>query len=338
MSYSLIRPLLFALPPEAAHAVTLATLDLLHRVRLDRLASPPRVEAPVRAMGLSFPNAIGMAAGLDKNADHVRALSGLGFGFLELGTVTPAPQPGNPKPRLFRLRGRRALINRMGFNSKGLGHLCARLEAIRPDCPVGVNIGRNKDTPDERAVDDYLEGLRAVHALADYVTVNVSSPNTAGLRGMQEADVLNPLLEALAAERDSLATHGSGVPLVLKVAPDLEDAQIQAIARAVSVHGIDGLIATNTTVSRDGVEGERHAGESGGLSGAPLSARALAVLGAFREALPESVTLIASGGVMSVEDALARRRAGADLVQLYTGLIYGGPSLVSACAEALGHD
>lgn len=338
MSYSLVRPLLFALPPEAAHAVTLGALDLLHRLRLDRLAFGSRVDAPVEAMGLTFPNRVGLAAGLDKNGDHVESLAALGFGFLELGTVTPAPQPGNPKPRLFRLAASRALVNRMGFNSKGLGHLRARLEAARRRCPVGVNIGRNKDTPDERAVDDYLQGLRAVHDLADYVAVNVSSPNTPGLRGMQASDVLNHLLGALAAERKQLAAGGRAVPLVLKVAPDLDEGQIRAIADAVAAHGINGVIATNTTVSREGVERERLAGETGGLSGAPLAARAREVLASFRDALPDSVTLIASGGLMNPEQALARRRAGADLVQLYTGLIYRGPGLVGACARALVHD
>lgn len=339
MSYELIRPLLFALPPELAHRVTLGALDAASATGLLRYFVSEPVEAPVERMGLKFRNRVGLAAGLDKNGDHIAGLSELGFGFIEVGTVTPQPQPGNPKPRLFRVRTRDALINRMGFNSRGLEHLVRRVRASACDCVLGINIGRNKETPDKQSVDDYLAGLRAVYGLADYVTVNISSPNTAGLRDLQEADPLNRLLDALARERASLqGRHARRVPLVLKVAPDLRGGQIRHIAQAVSGHGFDGVIATNTTLSREGVEGQPLSGEEGGLSGAPLLRRSTAVLKALRLELGADITLIGCGGILGGADARAKQDAGADLVQLYTGLVYRGPGLVHECASALAHE
>lgn len=338
MSYKTFRPLLFALPPELAHRVTLGALDLASATGLLHRFLPKPVEDPVECMGLRFRNRVGLAAGLDKNGDHIAALSGLGFGFIEIGTVTPEAQPGNPKPRLFRVRTRDALINRMGFNNRGLDHVVRRARSSACECVLGINIGRNKETPDGKAVEDYIAGLKAVYGLADYVTVNISSPNTEGLRDLQESDSLNGLLAALARERSALQSrHARRVPLVLKVAPDLDARQIRHIAQAVNAHGIDGIIAANTTLSRDGVEGQPLSGESGGLSGAPLLRRSTAVLKALRLELGPDITLIGSGGIMSADDARAKRKAGADLVQLYSGLIYHGPGLIHDCAAALAH-
>lgn len=339
VSYELIRPLLFALPPELSHRVALSSLDLAAATNLLRHFVPETVEAPVECMGLKFRNRVGLAAGMDKNGDHIAGLSALGFGCIEVGTVTPEPQPGNRKPRLFRIATREALINRMGFNNRGLEHLAKRARASACDCVLGINIGRNKETPDDKATDDYLAGLRAVYGLADYVCVNISSPNTEGLRDMQEADPLNRLLHALSRERAALkARHVRRVPLVLKIAPDLKGQQIRHIAQAVTEHGFDGVIATNTTMSREGVEGQPLSGEEGGLSGAPLMRRSTAVLKALRLELGSDITLIGCGGIMDGADARAKREAGADLVQLYTGLIYRGPGLIQTCAKALADD
>ncbi|MEX2240800.1 MAG: dihydroorotate dehydrogenase (quinone), partial [Burkholderiales bacterium] len=269
MLYALARPLLFCLDPERAHALTLGLADAPLRFGLLRVARAPG--APVRAMGLDFPNAVGLAAGLDKNAEHVDALARLGFGFIEVGTATPRPQPGNPRPRLFRLPRAEALINRMGFNNVGLDAFLENLARARWRGILGINIGKNADTPMERAADDYAACFERVYARASYVTVNVSSPNTKNLRDLQENRQLDALLARLSSQREPLAQrHGRRVPLALKVAPDLEAAQVQAIADAVRRHGVDGVIATNTSISREGVEGLRHADEAGGLSGAPL--------------------------------------------------------------------
>ena len=286
-------------------------------------------------MGLRFPNPVGLAAGLDKNAAYIDGLAALGFGFLEVGTVTPRPQPGNPPPRLFRLPEREALINRFGFNNVGLDAFVANVKRARWKGILGINIGRNAVTPAERAIEDYETGLRGVYAHASYVTINVSSPNTKGLRGLQQGDQLEQLLARLSSLRNDLSEkHARRVPLVLKVAPDLSDAEIEAIADAVQRHGIDGLIATNTSTSREGVEGLRHAHEAGGLSGAPVRARSTHVLAQFSRRLGKGVTLIGCGGILSREDAREKIAAGATLVQLYTGLVYRGPGLVSECASA----
>jgi dihydroorotate dehydrogenase len=333
MLYALARPLLFALDPETAHALTLELADAPLRLGLLRVARVPG--APVRAMGLEFPNAVGLAAGLDKNAAHVDALARLGFGFLEVGTVTPRPQPGNPRPRLFRLPAAQALINRMGFNNVGLDGFLENLARASWRGVLGINIGKNFDTPLDKAGDDYATCLERVYARASYVTINISSPNTQGLRALQGKDQLDALLARLAALRQRLADrHGRRVPLALKVAPELEPAQVQAIADAVRRHGIDAVIAANTSVSREGVEGLAHAGEAGGLSGAPIRARATATLAALAAALKGESALIGVGGILRGEHAVEKLAAGATLVQLYTGLIYRGPDLVSECISA----
>jgi dihydroorotate dehydrogenase len=333
MLYALARPFLFALDPERAHELTLGLADAPLRLGLLRV---PRVPgAPVRAMGLDFPNAVGLAAGLDKNAEHVDALARLGFGFLEVGTVTPRPQPGNPRPRLFRLPAAQALINRMGFNSAGLDAFMDNLGRSRWRGVLGINIGKNADTPLERAADDYAACLERVYARASYVTVNVSSPNTRNLRDLQSAGSLDALLGRLATLRERLAErHGRRVPLALKVAPELDAAQVQAIADAVRRHRIEAVIATNTSTTREGVRGLPHAEEAGGLSGAPLRARATAALVAFAAALRGEADLIGVGGILRGADAADKLDAGASLVQLYTGLIYRGPDLVAECILA----
>ena len=325
-AYRLLRPLLFALPPEAAHRLSLTALDLLAR-----LAGPrpvPEVD-PVTCMGLRFPNRLGLAAGLDKDGDHIDGLGRLGFGFIEVGTVTPRPQPGNRRPRLFRLPRAEALINRMGFNNRGVEHLVERIRRRRYDGVLGVNIGKNFDTPLSGALDDYLFGLRRVHPWADYVTVNISSPNTPGLRDLQGEARLRGLLEPLVAAREALAAqNGRRVPLLVKVAPDLREEDIAAMAAVIAGCGVDGVIATNTTIDKTAVAGLRHGAEQGGLSGRPLFERSTEVLARFRAHLPASMTLVAAGGVFSRADFEAKRAAGADLVQVYTGLVYRGPALV----------
>ena len=327
--YGLARPFLFSLDEENAHQLALRAAALAGVFT----AQVPR--SPVRAMGIEFPNPIGLAAGLDKDAAHIDALAALGFGFIEVGTVTPRAQPGNPRPRLFRIPEREAIINRFGFNNVGVDAFVANVRRSRWNGVVGINIGKNADTPAERAVDDYALGLEKVYAHAAYVTINISSPNTKGLRTLQEAHQLDALLGRLTALRTELAQrHSRAVPLVVKVAPDLSVDEIQAIADAVRRHRIDGLIATNTTVSRIGVEGLPHADEAGGLSGGPVREMATRVLAAFSAALKGEVALIGAGGILSGAHALEKFRAGASLVQLYTGLIYRGPDLVSECASA----
>ena len=333
MLYALARPLLFALDPERAHELTLGLADAPLRFRLLRVPRAPG--APVRVMGLDFPNAVGLAAGLDKNAEYVDALAQLGFGFLEVGTVTPRPQPGNPRPRLFRLPRAQALINRMGFNNVGLDAFLENLLRARYRGVLGINIGKNADTPIERAAEDYALCLERVYPRAGYVAVNVSSPNTQGLRALQGGNALDVLLARLAALRERLAErHGRRVPLALKVAPELDAAQVQGVADAVRRHGIDGVIATNTSLARDGVEGQPHAGESGGLSGAPIRARATATLAALAAALKGEAALIGVGGILRGADAAEKFAAGASLVQLYTGLVYRGPVLVAECVTS----
>lgn len=326
--YRLARPFLFSLDPENAHEVALRAAGLA------ALFSPRVPSCETVAMGLRFPNPVGLAAGLDKNAAYIDALAGLGFGFIEVGTVTPQPQPGNPPPRLFRLREREALINRFGFNSLGLAAFLANVRRARWKGILGINIGKNALTPPERAIDDYETALRAVYPHASYVTVNISSPNTKGLRTLQEARQLDELLGRLCALREKLAVEHSLKPLVLKVAPDLSETEIEAIAEALVRHGIDGLIATNTSVSREGVHGLPHASEAGGLSGAPIRERATRVLAQFARLLERRVALIGCGGILSREDAREKIAAGATLVQLYTGLVYRGPDLVSECVSA----
>lgn len=332
MWYSLARPLLFALSPEQAHELTLKSLELGQGVLGGMF---PSVDAPVELMGLRFANPVGLAAGLDKNGDHIDALAALGFGFIEIGTVTPRPQPGNPKPRLFRLPKAQAIINRMGFNNLGVDHLVRQVERRRYQGVLGINIGKNFDTPVEQAAADYLMGLDKVYAHASYVTVNISSPNTQGLRSLQSGDALSALLEQLKNRQSQLASqHGRYVPLVLKVAPDLEDDQVTFISQQLLHYEIDGLIATNTTLARSGVEHLPHGDEAGGLSGAPVLARSTAVLAQFTQQLQGRIPLIGVGGITQAADAQAKQRAGAQLIQLYSGLIYRGPGLISECARA----
>jgi len=335
MLYPLVRPLLFRLDPETAHRLSFGGLDIAAHLRVASLAFPSVPDDPVEAMGLSFPNRIGLAAGLDKNAEHIDGLAALGFGHIECGTVTPRPQPGNPPPRLFRIVAAQALINRMGFNNEGLEAFLAHRARARWKGIVGLNIGRNFDTPNERAVDDYLAGLRGCYARASYVAVNVSSPNTKGLRDLQHEDALAALMATLKSEQAKLADrHGKYTPLALKIAPDLQPVAIDGIARLCARHRIDAVVATNTTIARTGLEGLPHANEAGGLSGAPLRERATAVVRRLSRALDGALPVIGSGGVMSGADAREKLQAGATLVQLYTGLVYRGPALVAECVRA----
>jgi dihydroorotate dehydrogenase len=338
--YALTRPFLFGLDPERAHDLTLHGLATLQNTPARSLWWQPRVDDPVTVAGLRFPNRIGLAAGLDKNGECIDGLGAMGFGFIEVGTVTPKPQPGNSKPRLFRLPAAEALVNRMGFNNRGLEAFVANVQRARRFRAgggiVGLNIGKNATTPIERAVDDYLTGLAGVYPYADYVAVNISSPNTKNLRALQSDEALDALLGALQARRKELAAqHGRRVPMFLKIAPDLDDAQIDLIAATCKRQRIDGLIATNTTVARDAVKGLPHAEEAGGLSGRPLLEASNRVIRRLRKALGKGTPIIGVGGVMSGDDARAKLAAGADLVQIYTGLIYKGPALVRAAALAL---
>ena len=334
--YTLLRPLLFALDAESAHHLTLESLQLAARTGLAGACIPRTTAAPRTVMGLTFPNPVGLAAGLDKNGEYIDALAALGFGFLEIGTVTPRPQPGNPRPRMFRLPAARAVINRMGFNNHGVDALVANVLRSRFRGVLGINIGKNFDTPIERAVDDYLICLRKVYTHASYITVNISSPNTKNLRQLQQTDELGQLLAALQMERERLADqHGRRVPLALKIAPDLDPSQISAIAGLLVTHHIDAVIATNTTVARDAVAHLPHGAETGGLSGAPLTTQAQAVTTQLAAALAGAVPVIGVGGIMSGADAVARITAGASLVQLYTGLVYAGPALVGDCVNAI---
>jgi dihydroorotate dehydrogenase len=332
----LLRPLLFRLDPETAHELSLSALHLAARLGPANPLRQTPPSSPRTVMGLDFPNPVGLAAGLDKNGDCIDGLAALGFGFLEIGTVTPRPQPGNPRPRLFRLPEAGAIVNRMGFNNSGVEHLIGRVRQTRYRGILGINIGKNLTTPVERALDDYRAGLKAVYPYAHYVTLNVSSPNTPGLRSLQFGAQLDELLGGLMQEREELTgKHGRRVPLVLKVAPDMEPEEIKALAGALVRHGVDAVIATNTTASRDGVEGLKHAEEAGGLSGKPLFSRSTGVVARLAEVLQGKVPIIACGGIFSAADAVAKLEAGASLVQIYTGLIYRGPALLAEIGRTL---
>ena len=338
--YALTRPFLFGLDPETAHDLTLAALAHIQRTPLILAVLQPRVNAPVTVAGLHFPNRIGLAAGLDKNGRCIDGLAAMGFGFIEVGTVTPKAQPGNPKPRMFRLPAARALINRLGFNNQGLDAFVANVRQARfrgQGGILGMNIGKNAATPIERAVDDYLACLAGVYPHADYVAVNISSPNTQNLRSLQGDKALDALLAPLRRRADALAREtGRKVPLFVKIAPDLDEAQVAAIAATLQGNGFDGVIATNTTLARDAVAHLPHGAEAGGLSGAPVFAASNRVVSQLRAALGSGFPIIGVGGVMSAADARAKIAAGADLVQLYTGFIYGGPELVTQAAAAIG--
>jgi len=339
MLYRALRPLLFALDPETAHRFSLSSLDVLARIGAASLVACAAPRMPVRVMGLEFPNPVGLAAGLDKNGEHIDGLAALGFGFLEIGAVTPRAQPGSARPRLFRLREAEALINRLGFNNDGVEALTENIRRSRYRGILGINVGKNFDTPNERATDDYLACLRKVYPHATFVTANVSSPNTTDLRALQGPDNFDHLIAALATERDALAKrYGNRVPLAVKIAPDMNDAGIEMIADRVAARGIDAVIATNTTVSRDGVEHLPASRERGGLSGAPLKALATAVVAKLRRALPASVAIIGVGGIASAADAREKLDAGANLVQLYTALVYRGPGLVGEIVRGLASE
>jgi dihydroorotate dehydrogenase len=335
--YGLLRPLLFCMEPERAHRASLHALDHVHALGLDRLLGAPPRPFPTRVLGLEFPNPVGLAAGLDKNGAHAEALFALGFGFVEVGTVTPEPQSGNPRPRMFRLPQHRAIINRLGFNNDGVDALVRNIERMRHrNGLLGINIGKNKTTPNESAEADYLYCLERVYALADYVTVNISSPNTAGLRELQEEQALRRLVTTLREAQERLAArHGKRVPMLVKVAPDLSDDDVDAAARVLTDLQVDGVIATNTTVSRISVQEHPKGRETGGLSGEPLMNKSTAVLRMLRTRMPESIPLVGVGGVLSGADAVKKMAAGASLVQVYTGLVYRGPGLIGECVEAI---
>jgi len=337
MIYPIARSLLFVLDAERAHDLALRALDAAHCSGIGRVLVPKPAPLPVRAFGLEFPNPVGLAAGLDKNGAHIEALFALGFGFIEIGTVTPKPQPGNPKPRMFRLPEHSAIINRLGFNNFGVDALVRRVERIahRPGM-LGINIGKNKDTPNADAVNDYSYCLERVYPLADYVTVNISSPNTEGLRDLQRDDALRRLLGQLREKQSGLAArHGKRVPVLIKIAPDNTESELDAMANALAEHQVDGVIATNTTLARDGVESHRFGNQSGGLSGAPLMQPSTRILRGMRARLPDSIPLVGVGGIMTGADAAEKIAAGATLVQCYSGLVYRGPELIAECVEAI---
>jgi len=334
--YTLLRPLLFKLDPETAHHLTLDALQTAYRLGLLPLIAKQPAVAPCSVMGLSFPNPVGLAAGLDKNGAYIDALAALGFGSIEIGTVTPRPQPGNPKPRMFRLPAAQGIINRMGFNNLGVEALLENVKRAGYKGILGINIGKNFDTPIERAADDYLIGLRKVYTHASYVAINISSPNTKNLRQLQGSDELDALLAQLKSEQEKLAQqHGKYVPLALKIAPDLDSGQIQQIAALLMRHRIDGVIATNTTLSRAGIEHLQHHSETGGLSGAPVRDKATSVIRQLAAELKDTLPIIGVGGILCGADAVEKIQAGAALVQVYSGLIYRGPGLIGECAQAI---
>jgi dihydroorotate dehydrogenase len=334
--YPLIRPLLFSLDPETAHEVTLKLLNAAYVSGLGKLIYPAIEDKPVNVMGLNFKNPVGLAAGMDKNGDYIAALAALGFGFVEIGTVTPRPQPGNPKPRLVRLPERQAIINRMGFNNLGLDHLLHQARQSSYKGILGINIGKNFDTPMENAVDDYLSSLRKAYTSASYIAINISSPNTKNLRQLQQGDEIKKLLAALKEEQIKLhVEHGVYVPLAIKIAPDLTSDEITHIAGLLLEFKIDGVIATNTTIARDMIPDHPLAHEAGGLSGAPLKDKATVVVRQLAAELQGKIPVIAAGGVLNATDAQEKLKAGASLVQIYSGLIYRGPQLIEDIVKSL---
>ena len=346
LPYALARPFLFGLNPEVAHELTLHSLACIQRTPLEWAYCNTRVDDPITLAGLKFPNRVGLAAGLDKNARCIDGLGAMGFGFIEVGTVTPLAQPGNPKPRMFRLPRANALINRLGFNNDGLDAFVTNVQRSNlykqrasgnsSGLLLGLNIGKNAATPIESATDDYLIGLAGVYPFADYVTVNISSPNTKNLRALQSDEALDRLLGAIAAKREALVKQfKKRVPIFVKIAPDLDETQVSVIAATLERHDMDGVIATNTTLSRDAVQGMRHGEEVGGLSGSPVLAMSNRVIAQLRAALGKKFPIIGVGGIMSAADGLGKIKAGADVVQIYTGLIYQGPDLVKETALAI---
>lgn len=335
--YQLLKPLLFQLDAERAHTLGLKGMKAANSLGLmPLLRGVADFRQPTTIKGLTFPNPIGLAAGLDKNGDYLEPLSKLGFGFIEVGTVTPRPQPGNPKPRLFRVKNKQAVINRMGFNNEGVDHLIERLKGLQRTCPIGINIGKNFDTPNEKAMDDYIICLKKAFPSADYIVVNISSPNTKGLRDLQHKNELSRLLEGLKnAHEDLKNSHKKDVPLMVKIAPDLTDIQIDEMAEVLLAHNIDGCIATNTTLSRQGVENEPFGEEAGGMSGAPLLEKSTVVLQKMQRLLDGKIPLIGVGGITCGEDARAKFKAGATLIQVYSGFIYRGPALIKEIVRSL---
>jgi dihydroorotate dehydrogenase len=334
--YSLARPFLFCLDAERAHDIGLAGIETAYRTGLGGLFATKPKPLPTRAFGIDFPNPVGLAAGLDKNGAHIDALAALGFGFIEIGTTTPRPQSGNPKPRMWRLPEHMAVINRLGFNNEGVDALLRNVERARFGGVLGINIGKNKDTPNERAVDDYLFCLERVYASARYVTVNISSPNTQGLRDLQEEETLKRFVGTLRDAQERLAAqHGSRKPMLLKIAPDLSEPELDGIAAVLREARVDGVICTNTTIDRAVVNGAPHAEEAGGLSGKPLFTKATSVLRGMQQRLGDAVPLIGVGGITDGAGALEKMTAGAALVQLYTGMVYRGPALIGECVESI---
>ncbi len=335
--YSLASPVLFQFDAESVHDFTLKSLKTAERLGALKLYPAPPVCQPRQVMGITFPNAVGLAAGLDKNGAVIDGMAALGFGFIEIGTVTPRPQSGNPKPRLFRVKEAQGIVNRFGFNNLGVDNLIENVKATKYKGVLGINIGKNFDTPNESAVDDYLICMRKVYAFASYITVNISSPNTKNLRALQEKEALSDLLATLKAEQLKLAEqYGRYVPVALKIAPDLELAQVNEIADLLMIHKVDAVIATNTTLSRDAVKGMKNADETGGLSGAPVREKSTLVIGQLSRRLQGAVPIIGVGGILSGADAVEKIAAGASLVQVYSGLIYKGPKLVHDICKTLG--
>jgi dihydroorotate dehydrogenase len=334
--YDWIRPLLFKLDAETAHGLTLYGLDVAHRSNLGRFVATPPHDLPVEAFGIRFPNPVGLAAGLDKNADHLDALGSLGFGFIEVGTVTPRPQIGNDRPRLFRLPQHEAIINRMGFNNGGVDALVRNVQNSSYRGVLGINIGKNKDTPNEKAVDDYLFCLERVYPHASYITVNISSPNTKGLRDLQEEATLRRFIETLREAQERLGSqHGARKPMLLKIAPDLSETELDSIAEVLLATQIDGVICTNTTIDHSAVANDPLGNETGGLSGKPLFARSTEVVRGMRRRLGDRIGIVGVGGILEGQDAVEKLEAGASLVQIYSGLIYRGPALVAECVNEI---
>jgi len=336
MFYSAIRKVLFQFDAEKIHELTITSLKKTGATPLNNFYKQTMVNKPVTVMGIKFPNPVGLAAGLDKNGECIRAFDAMGFGFIEVGTVTPRPQPGNDKPRIFRLESANAIINRMGFNNKGVDYLVNQVQKANFKGVLGINIGKNKDTPEENAKDDYLYCMRKVYNFASYITINISSPNTPGLRSLQYGDALNELLSSLKAQQKILADqYHKYVPIAVKIAPDLSKDEVVSIAQCLVSNKIDGVIATNTTLSREGVENLKHGNEQGGLSGQPVKDKSTQVIKLLSETLAGELPIIGVGGIASADDAKEKMAAGANLVQIYTGFIYQGPNLIKKIVNAL---
>jgi dihydroorotate dehydrogenase len=335
--YDIAKPFLFQLDAERAHDLTLSTLRVAHKIKLLSHYPKPPIAKVRKVMGIEFPNPVGLAAGLDKNGMVIDPMAALGFGFIEIGTVTPRPQPGNPKPRLFRVPEAKAIINRFGFNNLGVDHLIEQVKHANYQGVLGINLGKNFDTPNDRALEDYLISMRKVYPYASYITINISSPNTKNLRDLQQKDSLNELLAGLKKEQKKLTDfYGQYIPIALKIAPDIHENELIEITDLLKKHQIDGVIATNTTLDRSHVQGLANAQESGGLSGAPLKSRSNWVIRKLSESLAGEIPIIGVGGILSGEDALEKIEAGASLVQLYSGLIYKGPALIHEVIDSLG--